>query len=190
MPDGAGVRFISQSTRRRTMALAFQIGDLLPAERCAPGALFASDWSPEQQAAWRTRLRDDPRDAGFPAVPPRSAPPAPDEVESVFRQRVADARSAGWATDDQLIEPGLVAVAVPVHAPDGSTVCALSVVSHTSRHSARSLAEHALPRLREYGARMEAALASPHRRPRRPRPAARTPRAPPRRSWVRNSCSR
>lgn len=143
------------------MALAFQIGDLLPAERCAPGALFASDWGPEQQADWRARLRDDPLDAGFPAVPPRSAPPAPDEVESAFRQRVADARGAGWAVDDQLIEPGLVAVAVPVHAPDGSTVCALSVVSHTSRHSARSLAEHALPRLREYGARMEAALASP-----------------------------
>ncbi|MET7493217.1 IclR family transcriptional regulator C-terminal domain-containing protein [Streptomyces sp900116325] len=161
VPDGAGVRFISQSTRRRTMALAFQIGDLLPAERCAPGALFASGWSPEQQADWRTRLHDDPRDTGFPAVPPRSAPPAPDEVESAFRQRVADARDAGWAADDQLIEPGLVAVAVPVHAPDGSTVCALSVVSHTSRHSARSLAEHALPRLREYGARMEAALASP-----------------------------
>ncbi|MEU8829934.1 IclR family transcriptional regulator C-terminal domain-containing protein [Streptomyces sp900116325] len=161
VPDGAGVRFISQSTRRRTMALAFQIGDLLPAERCAPGALFASGWSPEQQADWLTRLHDDPRDTGFPAVPPRSGPPAPDEVESAFRQRVADARDAGWAADDQLIEPGLVAVAVPVHAPDGSTVCALSVVSHTSRHSARSLAEHALPRLREYGARMQAALASP-----------------------------
>ena len=46
VPDGAGVRFISQSTRRRTMALAFQIGDLLPAERCAPGALFAAGLEP------------------------------------------------------------------------------------------------------------------------------------------------
>lgn len=63
VPDRAGVRFISQSTRRRTMALAFQIGDLLPAERCAPGALFASDWGPEQQADWRARLRDDPLDS-------------------------------------------------------------------------------------------------------------------------------
>ncbi|MDF6044681.1 helix-turn-helix domain-containing protein [Streptomyces sp. JH14] len=161
VPDNAGVRFISQSTRRRTMALAFQIGDLLPAERCAPGVLFAADWSPEQRAAWRTRLHDDPCDLGFPAVPPRPVPPAPDAVEAAFRQREADARNAGWAVDDQLIEPGLVAVAVPVHASDGSTVCALSVVSHTSRHSAGSLAEHALPRLRACAARMEAALESP-----------------------------
>ncbi|WP_328887254.1 IclR family transcriptional regulator domain-containing protein [Streptomyces sp. NBC_00316] len=171
VPDGAGVRFISQSTRRRTMALAFQIGDLLPAERCAPGVLFAADWSPEQRAAWRTRLHDDPRDLGFPAVPPRPEPPASDEVEAAFRQREADARKAGWAVDDQLIEPGLVAVAVPVHASDGSTVCALSVVSHTSRHSARSLAEHALPRLRGCAARMEAALESPVPATARPAPA-------------------
>ncbi|MFF2324969.1 MULTISPECIES: IclR family transcriptional regulator C-terminal domain-containing protein [unclassified Streptomyces] len=163
VPDGTEVRFISQSTRRRSVALAFQIGDLLPAERCAPGALFAAEWSPEQWVAWRTRLRGDPHNAGFAAVPPRPAPPAPapDEVESALRQRVAEARDTGRAVDDQLIEPGLVAVAVPVHGPDGRAVCALSVVSHTSRHSAKSLAEHAVPRLREYGARMEAALASP-----------------------------
>ncbi|MFD7295971.1 helix-turn-helix domain-containing protein [Streptomyces sp. NPDC059897] len=44
------------------------------------------------------------------------------------------------AVDDQLVEPGLVAVAVPVRGPDGSAVCALSVVSHTSRHAAGELA--------------------------------------------------
>ncbi|MFZ3595618.1 IclR family transcriptional regulator domain-containing protein [Streptomyces sp. BH104] len=44
------------------------------------------------------------------------------------------------AVDDQLVEPGLVAVAVPVRGPDGSVVCALSVVSHTSRHAAGELA--------------------------------------------------
>ncbi|WP_425831904.1 IclR family transcriptional regulator domain-containing protein [Streptomyces fractus] len=43
------------------------------------------------------------------------------------------------AIDDQLVEPGLVAVAVPVRGPDGSVVCAVSVVSHTSRHTAGSL---------------------------------------------------
>ncbi|MGP3773026.1 IclR family transcriptional regulator domain-containing protein [Streptomyces sp. SDT5-1] len=45
------------------------------------------------------------------------------------------------AVDDQLVEPGLVAVAVPVRGPDGSVVCAVSVVSHTSRHAAGELAE-------------------------------------------------
>jgi len=161
VPDGTDVRFISQSPRRRSLALAFRIGDLLPAERCAAGALLATGWTAEQQAAWRRRLHGDPRNTGFAAVPPLPEPAAPDAVESAFRERVADAGRAGWAVDDQLIEPGLVAVAVPVHAPDGSIACALSVVSHTSRHHATSLAAHALPRLRAYAARMEAALASP-----------------------------
>ncbi|MGR8010028.1 IclR family transcriptional regulator domain-containing protein [Streptomyces hypolithicus] len=69
----------------------------------------------------------------------------------------------GWSIDDQFIEPGLVAVAHAVRDPAGLTVCALSVVSHTSRHSARSLREHALPRLRRAAAAMEEALRTPPR---------------------------
>ncbi|MEW9549015.1 IclR family transcriptional regulator C-terminal domain-containing protein [Nonomuraea sp. NPDC050783] len=117
VPDGGGVRFIAQFTRRRTMSVAFRVGDLLPARRCA---------------------------AGLALLDP----------------------SAPWAVDDQLVEPGLVAVAVPVRDPGGTPVSALSVVSHTSRHTAEGLREHALPRLRETVAEMEAALARPSPAPR------------------------
>ncbi len=48
-------------------------------------------------------------------------------------------RGVPFAVDDQLVEPGLVAVAVPVRGPSGRVVCAVSVVSHTSRHGAGSL---------------------------------------------------
>ncbi|MFI7707719.1 IclR family transcriptional regulator C-terminal domain-containing protein [Nonomuraea sp. NPDC049480] len=108
--DGDAVRFIGQFTRRRTMSVAFRVGDLLPADRCAAGLALLG-------------------------------PPAT------------------WAEDDQLIEPGLVAVAVPVRDRDGEPVCAVSVVSHTSRHTAAGLREHALPRLLETVAEMESALA-------------------------------
>ncbi|WP_329126523.1 IclR family transcriptional regulator domain-containing protein [Streptomyces sp. NBC_01465] len=115
VPDGEdGVRFVLQTRRRRTMAVSFRIGDLLPAGRCAPGALFAAPWSEEQ-----------------------------------------------WAGDDQLIEPGLIAVALPVRGRAGRTVCAVSVVSHTSRHTLQSLKEAVLPRLREVRTELEAALAAP-----------------------------
>ncbi|MER8036990.1 helix-turn-helix domain-containing protein, partial [Streptomyces hydrogenans] len=40
VPDGDGVRFLAQANRRRALAFAFRPGDLLPAGRCAPGALF------------------------------------------------------------------------------------------------------------------------------------------------------
>ncbi|MGM0355942.1 helix-turn-helix domain-containing protein, partial [Streptomyces sp. ECR3] len=55
VPDRDGIRFIHQATRRRAMSLSFRIGDLLPAERTAPGPLFATEWDAEDWARWRAR---------------------------------------------------------------------------------------------------------------------------------------
>ncbi|WP_052863237.1 IclR family transcriptional regulator domain-containing protein [Streptomyces niger] len=155
--DRDGIRFLHQATRRRAMSLSFRIGDLLPAERTAPGPLFAAGWSEAEWARWRERRAADPEHRDFPAVPPYDAARAATDG-APFEERARQAREQGWALDDQLIEPGLVALAVPVHAPDGSVVCAASVVSHTSRHSAASLHDTLLPRLRETVAAMEEEL--------------------------------
>lgn len=56
------------------MSLSFRIGDLLPAERTAPGPLFATEWGEPEWARWRERRAADPEDRGFPAVPARSRP--------------------------------------------------------------------------------------------------------------------
>ncbi|MFF2511789.1 IclR family transcriptional regulator C-terminal domain-containing protein [Streptomyces sp. NPDC058086] len=138
--DGDAVRFIAQSPRRRAMSVAFQVGDLLPAERSAAGAVFAADWDDRQWAAWRRRAASDPHGLTFPRLRPRPV------TEEDFAQRAEQGRTRGWAVDDQLVEPGLVAVAVPV-ACEGPTRYALSMVSHVSRHSAQELADIALPRL-------------------------------------------
>jgi IclR family pca regulon transcriptional regulator len=155
VPDGDAVRFVSQTARRRTLSVAFRIGDALPAERCAPGALFGADWDGERFAAWRARHEADPEDTGFPAVP-RPAGGHRDEAD--FRARIARAARRGWAEDDQLIEPGLIAVAVPVRDRAGVVVCALSVVSHTSRHDAAGLAATALDAMRRTAEQMTGAL--------------------------------
>ncbi|MER6346782.1 IclR family transcriptional regulator domain-containing protein [Streptomyces sp. NPDC001595] len=156
VPDGDGIRFIHQTTRRRTMSVSFRIGDPLPAERTAPGALFAVRWSEAEWARWRDRRAADPAEEGFPALPPRRTAERPSEAE--FAAAVALAGERGWALDDQLIEPGLIALAAPVHGPDGEVVCAASVVSHTSRHSVGSLRERLLPRLRAAVTAMEREL--------------------------------
>lgn len=157
VPDRCGVRFISQSARRRTMSVAFRVGDLLPAERCAPGALFAAEWGSARWKAWEDRLETDPALDGFTALPVHGSGP----VSPGLPERTATAREAGWAVDDQLVEPGLIAVAVPIRRPDGTIACALSVVSHTSRHSTESLRLQALPAMLDCAARMETALAEP-----------------------------
>ncbi|MGW1169915.1 IclR family transcriptional regulator domain-containing protein [Streptomyces sp. NPDC001153] len=153
--DLDGIRFIHQATRRRAMSVSFRIGDLLPAERTAPGPLFAAEWTEPDWTRWRARRAADPTDTTFPAVPPLH-PPAD---ASAFPARVERARRDGWAVDDQLIEPGLVAVSVPVRHPDtGRVACVASVVSHTSRHSATDLRTTLLPRLRTAVTAMESAL--------------------------------
>ncbi|MFF1393027.1 IclR family transcriptional regulator C-terminal domain-containing protein [Streptomyces sp. NPDC058287] len=166
VPDEDGIRFIHQATRRRAMSLSFRIGDLLPAERTAPGPLFAGAWDEDLWERWRARRTADPEDRAFPAVPPRQA-----AEKEPFEERVARAGAAGWALDDQLIEPGLVALAVPVRGPGGDVACVVSVVSHTSRHTAASLREAMLGRLRDAVTEMEEAL-------RRPVPHAPAPTGP------------
>ncbi|WP_018680952.1 IclR family transcriptional regulator domain-containing protein [Actinokineospora enzanensis] len=154
--DGDGVRFVHQVTRRRAMSLTFRIGDLLPAERTAAGTVTAIEWDEQAWQRWRARRAADPHDRGFPAVAAR-----PDDNLD-FPQRTALVREHGWAIDDQLIEPGLIALAVPVRAPDGRIACAASVVSHTSRHDTDSLRADLLPALRATASAMEAELAAPH----------------------------
>ncbi|MFD7780327.1 IclR family transcriptional regulator C-terminal domain-containing protein [Streptomyces sp. NPDC059753] len=156
VPDGDGIRFIHQATRRRAMSLSFRIGDLLPAERTAPGPLFAGAWDEDQWERWRARRAADPEDRAFPAVPPLQ-----EAEKEPFEERVPRAGAAGWALDDQLIEPGLVALAVPVRGPGGDVACVVSVVSHTSRHTAASLREAMLGRLRNAVTEMEKALRRP-----------------------------
>ncbi|WP_328540154.1 IclR family transcriptional regulator domain-containing protein [Streptomyces sp. NBC_00344] len=156
VPDVDAVRFIAQTTRRRTLSVTFRTGDALPVESCAPGSLFAAEWTPEQYEIWRER-RSDPDRPGFTVPPPRSASPGSDEA--AFTRRAAAALAQRWSVDDQFIEPGLVAVAVPVRDTAGRTLCALSVVSHTSRHSAGSLHDTVLDRMQRAAAEMASALA-------------------------------
>ncbi|MEU6685574.1 IclR family transcriptional regulator C-terminal domain-containing protein [Streptomyces sp. NPDC046832] len=114
--DLDGIRFIHQATRRRAMSLSFRIGDLLPAERTAPGPLFATDWTDTDWRRWRQRRAADPRDLSFTAVPPRTYGADERDAET-FVPRTQEASANGWSLDDQLIEPGLVAISVPVRAP-------------------------------------------------------------------------
>lgn len=153
VPDLDGVRFVHQATRRRAMSVAFRVGDLLPAEAVAPGALFAADWTEEDWARWHRRREADPGNTAFPALPGGAG-----SSGETFGRRTAEARRRGWSLDDQLIEPGLIAISLPVRDAARRRTCAVSVVSHTSRHSAESLRKLLLPRLRETVAAMEERL--------------------------------
>ncbi|MFE2279697.1 IclR family transcriptional regulator C-terminal domain-containing protein [Streptomyces sp. NPDC059454] len=150
VPDGCDARIVGKAVPPgRVIPLGFRVGDLLPAERCAAGAVLAPGWQPETYEAWRARRAADPLDETFPAVPARRTAPVPERTEADFAAWTAAADADGWALDDQLVAPGLVAVAVPVRDPDGRPVCAISVLAHTSRHSGEELRAHALATMTE-----------------------------------------
>ncbi|MFF9486330.1 IclR family transcriptional regulator C-terminal domain-containing protein [Streptomyces sp. NPDC014676] len=153
--DGCDARIVGKAVPPgRMIPLGFRVGDLLPAERCAAGAVLAAGWGPDTYEAWRARRAADPLDETFPAVPARRTAPAPERAEADFAAWTAAADADGWALDDQLVAPGLVALAVPVRDPDGRPVCAISVLAHTSRHSGEELREHALATMTEEAARI------------------------------------
>ncbi|WP_194916726.1 IclR family transcriptional regulator domain-containing protein [Catenulispora rubra] len=162
VPDGDAVRFVVQTPRRRALSVTFRAGDALPAERCAPGFLFAAEWDEPAFERWQARMAADPEDASFPAL--GRAHRQPRLTAPQFRALAAAARDTDWALDDQLIESGLVAMAVPVRDVSGYVVAALSVVSHSSRHSAASLHDHVLKRLHGTARQMTAALEEPEDR--------------------------
>ncbi|MGW7427965.1 IclR family transcriptional regulator domain-containing protein [Streptomyces sp. NPDC054861] len=186
--DGDAIRFVHQSTRRRAMSLSFRIGDPLPAERTAPGALLAARWAAADWERWRARRHRGPSGARPSGTGPGSGPDRPeprggDRDREDFAARAALAGERGWALDDQLIEPGLVALALPVRDADGAVACVASVVSHTSRHTAASLRDAMLPRLSAAVSAWEELL----RQPPYPRDAASPPRPVGLAAWTRAS---
>lgn len=171
VPDRESIRFIIQVRRHRALSVAFRVGDALPAERCAPGAIFAQHWTEEQFAEWAARVERDPEYDAFPALPTHRAR---QDAVAGFAERVEQARGAGWSEDDQLIEQGLLALAVPVYDGEGRAVCALSVVSHASRQSIDSLRETVLGPALDTAARMSERVAAADRAAASAGPAART----------------
>ncbi|WP_436850448.1 IclR family transcriptional regulator domain-containing protein [Streptomyces griseoloalbus] len=130
------------------MSRSFRIGDLRPAERTAAGLPFATEWTPQEWSTWRARRTADPRNHGFPSVPPYEH----HTLDEDFAHRARNRRTVRPLVDedDQLIEPALVAMSVPVRDPrTGRTAGVAGVVSHTSRHTAQDLCDTLLPRPEE-----------------------------------------
>ncbi|MFF4259880.1 IclR family transcriptional regulator C-terminal domain-containing protein [Streptomyces sp. NPDC001663] len=162
VPDRHGAHFVHSAERDRRVGIVCAVGDRLPLDASAPGALLAATWSP---AEWEHHRAHHPCVRG-----PELAQACTDDL----RERAAAAKADGWSLDDQWLEAGLIALGLPVHGPDGELVCVVNVVSHIGRYpSAEALARSALPAVRSAAADMEREL-----RTRGPAPALKTGAGP------------
>ena len=67
-----------------------------------------------------------------------------DDLE-LAQSLISDFREQGYAVIDQELEPGLVAVAVPVRNMRGETVAAINICGHTIQTSIDKLTSLCLP---------------------------------------------
>ncbi|MFD2420513.1 IclR family transcriptional regulator domain-containing protein [Amycolatopsis pigmentata] len=126
---------------RRLMTAHLTVGSRFPAHRTALGRVLLAgkpdEWLEGYLAAGRSGGHPDP---------------------AALRAEIASVRRDGWFTaDEENLEAGIRALAVPVRDSAGVTIAAIGISSHADRLSQATLAEAARPALTETAHRIERA---------------------------------
>jgi len=77
-----------------------------------------------------------------------------------LRRMLASVKANGYALVDQELEPGLIALAVPLHDVTGKVVAAMNVTTHAYRADLRAVQDRYLPPLRAAAQLIDEALRS------------------------------
>lgn len=148
LDDGAVV-YVARAATRRIMAVTLGVGSRLPAYCTALGRVLLAAMPPEQAAQELAK---------FELV-------AHTRFTLTSRRRIeeilAEVRAEGFAVNDQELEVGLRAIAVPVRNVVGATVAAMNVSVQASRVTLGELLEKSLPLLRAAAGRLGNQLAPP-----------------------------
>jgi IclR family transcriptional regulator, pca regulon regulatory protein len=145
LDDGAVV-YVARAATRRIMAVTLGVGSRLPAYCTALGRALLAAMPPEQAARELSKFE-------FVAHT-RFTVTSRQQIEEIL----AEARAAGFAVNDQELEIGLRAIAVPVRNVVGTPVAAMNVSAQASRVTRRELLEKALPLLRAAAERLGSQL--------------------------------
>jgi IclR family pca regulon transcriptional regulator len=148
--DGGAAVYVARAATRRIVAVTLGVGSRVPAYCTALGRVLLAALPPEQTARELSRLEL--------VAHTRFTVTSRRRLEEV----VAQARAEGFAVNDQELEIGLRAIAVPVRNVVGATVAAMNVSAQASRVARRQLVEEALPLLRAAAERLGSQL-SPER---------------------------
>jgi len=146
LDDGAVV-YVARAATRRIMAVTLGVGSRLPAYCTALGRALLAAMPPEQAAKELSRFEC--------VAHTRFTVTSRQHLEEIL----AEARADGFAVNDQELEIGLRAIAVPVRNVVGTTVAAMNVSAQASRVTRRELLENALPLLRAAAERLGSQLA-------------------------------
>lgn len=145
--DEGAVVYVARAATQRIMSVTLGVGSRLQAYCTALGRVLLASLPSAQAATELAR-------GALTAHTRYTVTSLPRLLEIL-----AQVRAEGYALNDQELEIGLRAIAVPVRNVVGATVAAMNVSAQASRLSRRELIDTALPALRAASERLGAALA-------------------------------
>jgi IclR family transcriptional regulator, pca regulon regulatory protein len=145
--EGDSIVYMARATGRHVLAVSVNIGSRLPAPYTSMGRVLLAGSSARLQASMLSRL---------------PSPPTPNAAASATRLGtiLTEVSAQGYALVDEELEPGLLALAVPVHGPDRAIIAALNISSTPGRTTCAKMKEDWLPVLLSAAAEMTTCFAA------------------------------
>jgi IclR family transcriptional regulator, pca regulon regulatory protein len=144
--DGDEVLFVARAAVSRIVSTGVSLGARMPAHCMATGRVLLAAMPAAVLAAYFERVRFD-----------RRTPKALADRESLAAA-VERAGADGFCLNDEELEVGFRAMAVPVRNANGATVAAMSIGTLTARRSVQTMIDEFLPLLRDGAAMLGRAL--------------------------------
>jgi IclR family pca regulon transcriptional regulator len=133
--DDVDIVYVARVPTRRIMTITIAVGTRLPAYATSMGRVLLAGLPPDALDERLARMELEPL--------------TPTTVSSVqgLRERIEQARSAGWAAVDQELEQGVRSAAVPIRDAGKNVFAALNVSVHATRMTMQALRREVVPRL-------------------------------------------
>ncbi|MCC5986525.1 MAG: helix-turn-helix domain-containing protein [Pararhodobacter sp.] len=144
--DGAEIVYVARHTANRMMAITITIGKRYPAHSTTLGRVLLGG------------LDDAKLGRILAEAEIAQATPYTVTDKAALRELIERARADGYAMAENLLEVGILSIAVPVRGRSGKIVAAINMGVPSSRHTLESLRTHLLPILRDTAAEIEFAL--------------------------------
>lgn len=143
--DGPDVRYICRVNAPSALAVSIRVGSRIAAEQTGLGRVLLASLTPQQLEEHWAHFSNS-----------ADAPSAKDRED--LQRALETIRKQNWSYEDQLLEVGVRAVAVPLHNRDGDVVAALSASLQEAGMPSRTMISTFVPRLVEKAAQISLEL--------------------------------
>jgi IclR family pca regulon transcriptional regulator len=144
--EGDDILYLARSVSSRIISISLNVGSRLPAYCTSIGHVLLACLPQQALEAYLARVQLVP----FTERTPASA--------AALRSALDRVRAQDYALVDQLMELGVVSIAVPVRDLGGQVVAGINVITQTGRGTPEELASRALPHLRAAASELAAQL--------------------------------